>query len=258
MLTRYEERITNLLPGGCNLSGEYREGNFMALLWEHRRTHVYGVTLCGDAEDEPAFSDESNSLTQLLRSLKHLESLKPKRLIVDWRLRVVESTPEAVILKKLSRLARHSCVQALVVSEGSNPVAATKLLDFCRLEESISTAIEWLRLSGAARSKGADKNFPQWAPIVAGIIGAMTFLFFLALSAVTFFHGALPETSRFPTEVVLAIGGAVSSALLGGHSVVNGPLPIPFVQNSTPMQISVAGGVATLVILLVLGRLLFG
>lgn len=257
MLTRYEERITKLLPDGCKLSGEYREGSFVALLWEHQRTHVCGVTLCGDAEDEPAFSDESNSLTQLLRSLNHLENLKPKRLVVDWRLRVVEPTPEAVIFNTLSKLSRRHCVQALVVSEGSNPVAAGKLLNFCRLEESISTAVEWLRSSGA-HSKRADQSFPQWAPIVAGIIGAMTFLFFLTLSAVTFFHGSLPETSRFPIEVVLAIGGALSSALVGGHSVVNGPLPIPFVQNSTPMQISVAGGVATLVILLVLGRLLFG
>ena len=258
MLTRYEERITKLLPDGCNLSGEYREGSFIALLWQHRRTHVYGVTLCGDAEDEPAFSDESNSLTQLLRSLKHLEKLNPKRLVVDWRLRVVESTPEAAILKKLHRLSQRRCVQALVVSEGSNPVAAAKLLNFCHLEASIPAAIEWLRASGTTRSKPADKSFPEWAPIVAGIIGAMTFLFFVALSAVSFFYGSLPEASRFPTEVVLAIGGAVSSALLGGHSVVNGPLPIPFVQNSTPMQISVAGGVATLVILLVLVRLLFG
>jgi len=256
MLTRYEERITKLLPDGCNLSGEYREGNFMAVLWEHQRTHVYGLTLCGDAEDEPAFSDESNSLTQLLRSFKHLGNLKPKRLVVDWRLRLVESTPEAVILKKLHRLSQRRCVQALVVNEGSNPVAAGKLLGFCRLEASIPDAIEWLRSAGM-RSKGGDKSFPEWAPIVAGIIGAMTFLFFLTLSAISFFH-SLPESSRFPSEVVLAIGGAVSSALLGGHSVVNGPLPIPFVQNSTPMQISVAGGVATLVILLVLGRVLFG
>lgn len=258
MLTRYEERIIKLLPDGCNLSGDYREGSFIALLWEHRRTHVCGITLCGDAEDEPAFSDESNSLTQLLRSLAHLEKLKPRRLVLDWRLRVVESTPEAVLLETLRRLSRRRCIQTLVVSEDSNPVAAAKLLSFCRLEESIPAAIEWLRSSGAARSKGAVKSFPQWAPIVAGIIGAMTFLFFLALSAVSFFHGALPETSRFPAEVVLAIGGAVSSALLGGHSVVNGPLPIPFMQNSTPMQISVAGGVATLIILLVLVRLLFG
>lgn len=256
MLTRYEEQIIRLLPDGCILRAEYREGSFMALLWEHRRTHVCGVTLCGDAEDEPAFSDESNSLTQLLRSLKHLGNLRPRRLVVDWRLRIVESAPEAVLLETLRRLSRHRCIQALVVKEGSNPLAATKLLDFCRLEKSIPAAIEWLSSTGE-RANGADKNFPQWAPIVAGIIGTMTFLFFLTLSAVSFFY-SLPPASRFPSEVVLAIGGAVPSGLLGGHSVVNGPLPIPCMQNSTPMQISVAGGVATLVILLVLARVLFG
>jgi hypothetical protein len=246
------------LPAGCELLGEYSEGNFSALVWVHSRSYVHGWTIIGDAEDEPAFSDQSNSLTQLLRSLKHLERLAPQRLVVDWRLRSVESTPEALILASLRKLSKRRCVLAMVINKDSDHAIASKLLGLCQLGKSVPQAIESLRLSQIPKSGRSRETFPGWAPVVAGIIGVMTFLFFVALSATSLVYRPLPPAGRFPAEVVLALGGAVSSGLFGGYTAVNGPLPIPFAHNSTPVQISVVGGAAILIILLVLGKILFG
>lgn len=252
-----ELQNTDLLPANCKLLGNYSEGDSVALVWKHRLSLVHGLTMIGDAENEPAFSDESNFLTQLFRSLQHLESLAPQRLVIDWQLRIVGSTPEALLVKSLRRLSQRRCVSAIIVHKKSNHVTARKLLSFCKMKKSVPLAIAWLRSIQRPNSGDSHNTFPKWAPSVAALVGVVTFLFFIALSGASLFQHPLPAAGHFPAVVVLALGGAVSSGLFGGQATVNGPLPIPFLRNSTPIQISVVRGMAILIVLLILGKILF-
>ena len=94
---------------------------------------------------------------------------------------------------------------------------------------------------------------PRWFPIAGLGAAILTLVFFMAI---VWKSKPIGCDQRFPAVIVVALGAAMSSAFLGGWATASGRLPI----SATPQQalrVSVGGGVAVLVIVLVLGSKLY-
>ena len=97
-----------------------------------------------------------------------------------------------------------------------------------------------------------DNKIPPWFQSAGFATGTLTLLFFMSLVIAGIVGHEVPSGSRFLVVAVLALGCALSAAFLGGHAVATGK--IPFFGNAHPLAISTTGGVAILVIVLVLGH----
>ena len=56
--------------------------------------------------------------------------------------------------------------------------------------------------------------------------------------------------------IVLALSGALSAGFLGGNASARGSIPVPLL-NEHPLAVAFTGGVAVLIVLLILGARLF-
>ena len=91
---------------------------------------------------------------------------------------------------------------------------------------------------------------------LGAVFAAVALLFFMALVVMSALGHSIPRDQRYLVVIVLAFSGALSAVFLGGSASAHGAVPIPFV-NEHPLGFAVTGGIAALVILLVLGRQLF-
>lgn len=98
--------------------------------------------------------------------------------------------------------------------------------------------------------------FPGWVMVAGGVFGGVTILFLMALIILGVFGREVPSGYRFLIVSVIALGLALSSAFIGGDAAAKGQIPIPLL-NQHPLTFSVAGGVATFIIVLLLGNLLY-
>jgi hypothetical protein len=102
---------------------------------------------------------------------------------------------------------------------------------------------------------GGSASVPKWFPIAGVAFAAATLLFFMAL---TLFGNALrigPE-SRFAVIAVFSLGVGLSASFLGGTAAAEGKIPLPFAQ-ANPLQFSLAGGVAVVMISMLLASALY-
>lgn len=95
-----------------------------------------------------------------------------------------------------------------------------------------------------------------WVLLAGVAFGGLTLFFFMALVLAATFGKEVPPSSRFLVVVVLAFGAALSSAFIGGGVAAKGQLPIPGLQNH-PVEFSAVGGIAVLVVVLLLGNATF-
>jgi hypothetical protein len=106
---------------------------------------------------------------------------------------------------------------------------------------------------GKQAPQGAEaKGVPGWFPIAGMVFGGLTLVFFMAL---VLFRIDVSGDSRFGVIAVFSLGAALAVSFLGGSAAASGQLPIPFFKDN-PIQFSAAGGVATLVIVMILSNLL--
>jgi hypothetical protein len=98
------------------------------------------------------------------------------------------------------------------------------------------------------------KNVPKWFPIAGGIFAFATLLFFMALVVASTFNHVVPADSRFLVIVVLSVGSALSFSFLGGSAIAKGNIPI---LSKYLFEFTVSGGVAVLVIILIVGNSLY-
>jgi hypothetical protein len=98
---------------------------------------------------------------------------------------------------------------------------------------------------------GDPKKIPAWFQAAGFVCGACTLVFFMVLAGVSIFGHTVPQQGRFLVVVVFALGCALATTFLGGEAVASGK--IPFFGESNPLAISATGGIAVLVISLVLG-----
>ena len=83
------------------------------------------------------------------------------------------------------------------------------------------------------------------------MFGGIALLFFMTLIILSIVGYRVPQDSRYLVVIVLAFSGALSAAFLGGNATARGQIKVPYLED--PLTVAVTGGVATLVILLILG-----
>jgi hypothetical protein len=93
-----------------------------------------------------------------------------------------------------------------------------------------------------------------WVMILGAIFGALTLLFFMGLVLLGVAGHEVPCNTVFLVNITLSLGAALAVAFIGGNASATGA--IPFLQNS--LAVSVTGGFAALIIMLVVTFNLFG
>ena len=93
--------------------------------------------------------------------------------------------------------------------------------------------------------------------VKAGLIfGGLALVFFMALVFFQVFGRPLPENSKFLIILILALTGGLSTTALGGNAIVRGSVAIGNAEQH-PLRYAATGGIAVLIVLLVLGKFLF-
>src|SRR5262245_11693155 len=112
------------------------------------------------------------------------------------------------------------------------------------------------RETGTMPTKPTDVLKQAWVVVVGACVGIATLLFFMGLILLSVYGRQIPCDSRFLVATVVAFGAALSSAFLGGAAAAHGSIPLPLAREH-PLGFSVSGGVAVLLLLLVLSNQLF-
>ena len=97
---------------------------------------------------------------------------------------------------------------------------------------------------------------PKWVGVTGVVSGVMTLLFFMGLALASIFKHEVPAGSRFLVLAVLSFGAAMSVGFVSGAAAAKGKIPLPAPFNNV-IAVSTSGGIAVLVILLLLGYHLY-
>ena len=96
---------------------------------------------------------------------------------------------------------------------------------------------------------------PRWLMPASFAVLAATLAFMMLLIVIAAFGKQVPPGSRYLVVIVLAIGAAFGVGGLGGAAALKGRIPIPAVENH-PVAVSLGGGAAAMVIVLLLGNVI--
>jgi len=96
-----------------------------------------------------------------------------------------------------------------------------------------------------------------WVMIVGAIIGTLTLVFLMALVILGTLGREVPCNSVYLVNATLSLGAALAAAFLGGNASARGALTIPLLRDN-PIAVSASGGIAVLIIMLLLTSNLFG
>jgi hypothetical protein len=107
------------------------------------------------------------------------------------------------------------------------------------------------------RSDGGPALAKPWVIVVGAAMGVLTLIFFMGLVLLGTAGHQVPCDSRYLVSVTLSLGAALSAAFLGGSASARGAFPVPFLRDK-PMAVSASGGVAVLIVMLVLTHNLHG
>lgn len=92
-------------------------------------------------------------------------------------------------------------------------------------------------------------SVPSWFPVAGLISGVTTLIFLMALVLLAVFGHSVPPATKPLVSFVFALGAALATAFLGGEAAASGK--IPFFGDHNPLTISATGGIAVLIIMLV-------
>jgi hypothetical protein len=96
-----------------------------------------------------------------------------------------------------------------------------------------------------------------WVAIVGAAIGVLTLAFFMVLIVLGLFGRIVPCDSAYLVYITISLGSALSASFLGGNAVARGAFTVPLLGNK-PIAFGVGGGVAVLIIMLIVTQQLFG
>ena len=88
------------------------------------------------------------------------------------------------------------------------------------------------------------------------LFGAVTLLFLMSLIIIEIFQQPVPQSARWLVVLFFAFSGGLSAAFWGGGASVRGTVQVP-VLGEKNVRFNAYGGVAVVIILLILGKLLF-
>jgi hypothetical protein len=95
-----------------------------------------------------------------------------------------------------------------------------------------------------------------WPVVVGAVCMGLTIFFLMGLILLSVAGHSIPCSSRFLVAAVLALTVGIGSSFLGGSAAARGQIPWKGVQKH-PLTFAVTGGVAVVVITLVLGAQLY-
>lgn len=84
--------------------------------------------------------------------------------------------------------------------------------------------------------------------------GGISLLFFMILTLLSVFGHSVPVEAHYLVRIVLSLSGALSVAFLGGNASARGRIRLPYLED--PLTVATSGGIATLLILLILSKYL--
>ena len=84
--------------------------------------------------------------------------------------------------------------------------------------------------------------------------GILTLLFLMGVAVLpSLTHRDIRCSARFPIVAALALGAALAAGAIGGSASAKGSLPIPGLEDRDPIVIATGGGIAVLLIVMLLG-----
>lgn len=97
---------------------------------------------------------------------------------------------------------------------------------------------------------------PHWVRVAGVMFGGLTLMFFAALVLLAIAGHEVPSDSRFLVVVVLGIGCGLAFSFLGGEIAAEGKVPLSLAKDY-PIGFAVSGGIAVVVVMMVLGSWLY-
>ncbi len=91
---------------------------------------------------------------------------------------------------------------------------------------------------------------------IGAVFGGVALLFFMVLVLMSAWGHPVPQDARYLVVIVLALSGALSAGFLGGNASARGTIPLSIAEEH-PLAVAFTGGIAVLVVLLILGSRLF-
>jgi hypothetical protein len=143
------------------------------------------------------------------------------------------------------RIQENPTDKGRIIREFYSELVSTEDIDTAHLVLLLQKMIE------AGDSKNGDKMIPAWFARAGFVVGGISLLFFMGLVLLSIAGHEVPAGSKFLVVVVLAMGAAFSAGVLGGEATARGK--IPFLANQNPLTISTTGGIAVLLIMLIVG-----
>ncbi len=103
-------------------------------------------------------------------------------------------------------------------------------------------------------SGGGDQSPPNvslWAKILSAVFGGITLVFFMVLVFFSLFGFEIPESSCYLVAIVFGIFGGLAFGFISGTAMANGTIPVP--GTTTQLSVSLGGGVASTIVLALIG-----
>lgn len=139
-----EKRLEQLIPKGSTALHIYGEGDFVAAVWKHFATSIYGIT-CSGHLDASAWDDEGDRVRALARALREVRDAQAKRFLLDMRALQAIDEPGLELLRRFhARLNGHAAC-ALVRKGFAVSASLAVELEGCYVAETVSAAIAWLQ-----------------------------------------------------------------------------------------------------------------
>lgn len=99
------------------------------------------------------------------------------------------------------------------------------------------------------------KLVPQWFSAAGLLCGGLTLFFLMGLIVASIARYQVPQESKGLVSLFFALGLGLSTAFLGGDAAAKGKIPLS--DKYSPIQFSATGGIAVVIIVLLLMHFLY-
>ena len=107
------------------------------------------------------------------------------------------------------------------------------------------------------QKRTTDEALRSQSTFTVGVVfGTVALLFFMFLVLLSVFGHTVPGNARYLVVIVLALSGGLSVGAFGGTASARGAIPIPGTAEH-PLTVALTGGIAVLILLLIVGARYF-
>lgn len=132
------------IPEGAIALQVHGEGDFLATVWSHLETDIYGIT-CSGHLDESAWEDEGDRVRALAKALRSIGEVRARRFLWDMRALQAIDPSGLELLKKFQRRLAERAACAVVQNGFAASVPLMTELEGCYVAATVEDAIMWLQ-----------------------------------------------------------------------------------------------------------------